>query len=312
MKLLVPVVLTVAALSAIPAAQRVAPFTLAVVQSGGDASLLLPVARFTGTEWLQTWPAPEDMDVPVPDLSAIPRSWLGGPVPRMWNAIFTSGRRDAVRVVGTARGGACEGPVGLKVDRALPVRGLAEPGADVVSLATDGTQAFDVFSMLSAAAPDRSAIETLAAAEFLLHERLVVNEFRDEAELKKAMLEDAIRPGRAPRLEAAFAPRGEVRPRVVWFEATKRTSAIPAYGVSVSGWAVRAPDGGWRAVDAVGRVLADDSGPVPDRVPLGRLQAGGRTYWVVEALGYEGASVIVFDVDAARIEQVLETSLGGC
>jgi hypothetical protein len=33
---------------------------------------LLPIGRFTGTEWVNTWPEPDDEWVPVPALDAIP------------------------------------------------------------------------------------------------------------------------------------------------------------------------------------------------------------------------------------------------
>lgn len=293
-------------------AQRVVPFTVAAVQYGGDGTLLVPVARFTGTSWVHTWPAPADMSAPVPPLDAIPTPWLGRPVPRAWTAWSASGRRTAVRVVGTARGGACEGPVALKIDRVLPVRGIAAADADVATIAIDGPQAVEGFAPLTVASPDWASIEALAAVEFSRLERVVVDEFRDQGELKKAMLEDAIRPGRRPRMDAAFGPAGEARPRVVWFEATKRTAAIAAYGISVSGWAFRTGDGRWTTFDPVATVLAADSGPVPGRVPLARFQVEGRIYWIVQAIGYEGASVLLFEVGSADVEQLLDVSLGGC
>ena len=67
---------------------RPAPFVLGVFYEGG---MILPVARFNGTRWLNTWPAAEDNEGDVSSLKDIPVRWLGKPVPVKWTVWFIGG-----------------------------------------------------------------------------------------------------------------------------------------------------------------------------------------------------------------------------
>ena len=86
------------------AQRRKTPMAVGIVT---DDTHLLPIARFAGTEWINTWPQPEDSDAPVPRLSNVPEQWLGGPVPRQWTAWLTSGASAPVSVTGIDRSGGC-------------------------------------------------------------------------------------------------------------------------------------------------------------------------------------------------------------
>src|SRR5262245_39635304 len=89
------------------------PFTVGYLRTVDKVGMLEVVARFTGEKWVNTWEGWGDMKTPALPLERIPGSWLGKPVPREWTAWASDGRSRRVRVVGTARGPACEAPTVL-------------------------------------------------------------------------------------------------------------------------------------------------------------------------------------------------------
>src|ERR1039457_3238471 len=105
--------------SPLPPAQP-GSFIVGVVQirSAGDLVQLEPIARFTGTEWANTWPEPAEDDVPVPELSNVPTSWLGKPVPRDWTLPFIEGGTTTAIALRTLREkGGCSSPVVLQLSK---------------------------------------------------------------------------------------------------------------------------------------------------------------------------------------------------
>jgi hypothetical protein len=83
---------------------------VAVVDGDGP---LLPIARYTGRKWVNTWPDLEDAEAPVPSLQRVPRSWLGKGIPLRWTVWFTTGGRAQIRVTGIERSGGCLAPATL-------------------------------------------------------------------------------------------------------------------------------------------------------------------------------------------------------
>jgi len=96
-----------AAAAAALGAQAEEPLSVAYMASDGE---LVPVARYDGTGWRNTWPEPIERDAPLPvrTVSEIPRAWLGQPVPLTWMAWSeATGKHQRVTVTGVDRDGAC-------------------------------------------------------------------------------------------------------------------------------------------------------------------------------------------------------------
>jgi hypothetical protein len=74
----------VIAAAASSSSQTEAPLIVAYMTSSDGE--LVPVARFDGTNWRNSWPEPIHNDVPLPvrTVKEIPRAWLGQPVPLTW------------------------------------------------------------------------------------------------------------------------------------------------------------------------------------------------------------------------------------
>jgi hypothetical protein len=115
-----------AAAGASAAGQTEAPLIVAYISSDGE---LVPVARFDGTNWRNTWPEPipEDVPLPVRELGEIQQAWLGQSVPLTWTTWSgATGRQHRVRVTGVDRDGSCVQAITLTTSpTAAPADGLA-------------------------------------------------------------------------------------------------------------------------------------------------------------------------------------------
>ena len=106
-----------AAAAAVLAAE--APLIVAYMTSDGE---LVPVARYDGTKWRNTWPGIIERDTPLPvrTVDKIPRGWLGQPVPLTWTAWSqATGKQQPVAVTGVDRDGSCFGAITLTTDGVL-------------------------------------------------------------------------------------------------------------------------------------------------------------------------------------------------
>src|SRR5688500_17528405 len=96
-----------AAAAAAFAGQARAPLIVAYVVSDGE---MVPIARYDGRAWRNTWPAPIERDTPLPvrTIDEIPRAWLGQPVPLTW-FVWSEGTAKQLRVAATGvdRDGSC-------------------------------------------------------------------------------------------------------------------------------------------------------------------------------------------------------------
>ena len=107
-----------------------APFAVAAVVRG----TLVPVARFTGLEWVNSWPEPDESKTPAPALDDIPTAWLGRPVSREWTVTTSDGRQTHVHVVGTTRADTgCTTQVQLTIDGDQALEGVAVDTGQLVA-----------------------------------------------------------------------------------------------------------------------------------------------------------------------------------
>lgn len=132
----IAVTVTLVLLSASSSPSKTAPFTVAVVDAGGR---LLPVTRFDGRRWLNTWTLQLERHEPLPvsSIDDIPTRWLGRPVPREW-AMFAGAEWHTIRTTGVGRWDRCISPVVLQTTARSPA-----DGAGRFTLAFDAPQSVD-------------------------------------------------------------------------------------------------------------------------------------------------------------------------
>jgi len=284
------------------------PFVLAF--SGWNGALQI-LGRFTGTTWINTWPAPAETDVSVPPLSQVPTLWLGQPVPRNWTLWMRDGLKVPVAVAGTRRGagdgGGCTQPLVL----ALNLPQGTPPGLLDGGLAVDTDQPVEEFESLSSATLRFLRFEPLIRETFSAHERQVIDQSGQEsaAELRARM-------DRIPiRVEALFMPvRYDIAPLIYYFVATKRVEDDhgSTRGIVISGWIRTSSEKQGTAFGVSGHAFSGDAHPGDGLRPLGVLRVASRVFWVMGAPGYESTAFHIYEVTAAGINLVLTVDGGGC
>jgi hypothetical protein len=280
------------------------PFVLAIARITSTASALEPIVRFTGTEWVDTWPAPEDMRAAFPAIDRIPDAWLGRPVPRDWTVWSSSGETTRAHATSTRRGDGCEARIQLSLERTAALDALGD--ADLVAVDTD--LALRGFAAVGPSDPDRARIEPVVREAFLAHERRGVDADR--------MLKNRLTAGALAALPVVI--KYLVRPAssasaLFYFEATKgRATLRGGAGLAVSGWL--RPDAAGRlvAVDLEIHGIGGDNRPVPGRVPRAGFTLAGREYLLIEGFGYEGLWADLLEVTAGGVVRILSVARAGC
>lgn len=261
---------------------------------------LLPIARFTGSGWLQSWPEPQDAATPFPTLGQIPRDWLGIEVPHEWTVWPRGGGATSrVRVTGTARlNGGCESPVSLTTDRtaSAPATEFAD------GVATAGDQTVDQIVPIPRDDPAYGRLRAALAAAFEL------------PDIKGLSKTDS---AKAPlNIEEAYQDAPPITPRflVVGEKHVTQPSGV-LVGIRVTAW-IREPAPGLLATETISGAPIGASESVSPGiatvVPIGALTVLGQRLWLVQQVGYEGTTFILYDVGSPAILRVLAASGGGC
>jgi hypothetical protein len=270
------------------------------VQYSGSA-YIEPVVRFDGSKWLNTWPEAADMNVPVTPLDQIPDAWLGEPVPREWTLRSSAGESVVARIVGTQRGGACNGRIQLTVDtRTASLMKSMRP-----YIAVDRSVSLGVIRDVTKSDAGWATVVPVILKAFAEHERLV---FDEDVQLRRRLSPEALanRPVTIPFLVGPGGPLS-----FLYFEATKRL-AQREDGVAVTGWLRRDSKGRWTATDVKSRGLGGDGNPVPGLVPLATMNINGRQFWFMDERGYEGAAFELMEMTSDGLKSVLNVGRGGC
>ncbi len=270
---------------------------------------LLPIARFTGSTWINTWPQPEDDGVPVPDLSDIPTSWLGQAAPREWTLWGRDGATSNLRVAGTAREKGCSGSILLTSDHSPELQ-------EGVAVNTD--QPVEPVLALNRDSPDWRSLEPAIATAFRENQQRVVDAALQphsaDAEVQRVLL---------PRLSGSSLAGVPItidwmyrQHGIVYFEAHKAAAASlwQLEGLTVRGWLIEAATGQWRAVRVTGALVTSESNGLGAswRVPLGSLRLERRMFWVSALYGYESWGYAIDEVTPSDVREVIAVSAGGC
>jgi hypothetical protein len=270
---------------------------------------LHPVARFTGSRWLNTWPRSDENGKPFPSLELIPDEWLAGAVPREWT-LWSPERRTTAKVIGTRRDAGCSGPVVLTLEHQIP---QPDDRFAAFRVAVNTRQAVEGFRKVTESDPIWREVEPVIQKTFAANEATAVARYPGSNLLSKEDLSAAKMSGIKITVEWLVRPIAETGPVIYYFEATKRaklSNELP-YGTSVTGWLVKG-NTGWASFDVEGRVLAEDSALVPMRFPLGLFRLGQQMYWLVGLAGYESWATAIFEVTPTGVRQVTIADGGGC
>ena len=275
-------------------------------------AFILPIARHTGTAWLNTWPAPEDMDVPVPALDRIPRRWLGVRVPRVWTLWFTTGGSVTAGVARSERSGGCI------VSPNLPLTAAPTPPESLfdrvhVGLATAGRKMpVTAITRVTDADSAWQDIGTVARATLAEHEHRIVADYADE-ELR-GVLTDAKLASVDAVVDWVFAPARAGRPDAYAFEVSKQVAhGENVYRVIVAGWVIRDAMGAVTAHDVTRHFTWEpDAADLPRLVPLGIVSPNGRDVWVQEDHPGEVTTFRLVEVTSRGVRTLLTIDGGGC
>jgi hypothetical protein len=281
-----------------------APFVLAIARTTSDGSALEPIARFTGTEWTDTWPGAEDMKAPFPPIEDIPEAWLGRPVPRDWTVWSRSGGTVRAQAIGTRRGGGCQARIQLSLERTTALDALG----DASRVAADSDLPLHGFEAVDASDPDRARLEPVVRDVFLGHEpRALADDRRLMRNLPSGAL--AALPIVIKYLVRPIASKGTL----FYFEATKGRAAIRGgAGFAISGWLRPDAAGGWSVMDVDAHGIGGASVPVPGRVPLAWFTLAGREYMLIEVFGYESLDADLVELTANGVARIVSVGRGGC
>ncbi len=301
-----------------------APAAFVVAVSEGET--LLPLARFEGGRWLNTWPEPEEDSRPVPALADVPAAWLGRPVPLDWTLWFTGGGTVPLQIAGTARSGGCV------VSPKLTIRNPQEPrdGAfDVVHpglATTDGAAVGTVHLVTRRTAPGpRSTdpllmrrLQPLVQSLFAAHQRGALDRFRDSDGRPAAKVTPRQLEAISPTIDWVYRAR-RAGGTVLYFEASKRTTPTATERMTVRGWLRLDTSGGAVSIGVEAHLGLDEEPPsedpltnVSDQIPLGIIRSGEHDVWIMELPAGESTDFALDEIGATSARRVMRINAGGC
>lgn len=299
-----------AAAAAAFAGQARAPLIVAYVVSDGE---LVPIARYDGTAWRNTWPDLIERDTPLPvrTIDDIPRSWLGQPVPLTWTAWSEStAKPQRVTVTGVDRDGSCFEAItlatslrsdtladGLAFNRPTTVDAIVDleqssPGRDPYRREVAPhfrTAVAGTVSSRPGGAPGEMGAKVLALAR--------ADKFAEETVVVQTVFRDRRFP-------------------VFFIEAQRHFAGIPADtdydALSYRGWFRRDRGGALIPINASVAPFSTAEGRLPRYTPIGILRLGAGSIWAMSEWGIESQTIVLFDVSAKGARKLTSANVSGC
>jgi len=298
-----------AAAAAALAAQAQEPLIVAYMESNGE---LVPIARYDGVRWRNTWPEPIDRDAPLPvrSVAKIPRAWLGQPVPLTWTAWSeATGKPQRVTVTGIGREGACVESITLTTSF------KPDPGSD--GLAFDRPTRVTAIVTVEEGSPEwdalrREIVPHLSAAIASTAVPQPGGEQRQMGARVLALARAESSPAETVVIESVFR---DPRVPLYFIEAHRQFTGIPADtdedALSYSGWFGRDGAGALIPISASLVPVSTAADREPRYTPIGILRRAG-SIWAMSEWGKESQTIVLFDVSAKRVRKLTSADVSGC
>ena len=306
--LLVATLLSAAAV-AMPAGQTEPPLIVAYIADAGE---LVPVARFDGKTWRNTWPEPIELDAPLPvrELREIPLAWLGQPVPLTWTTWpRPTGSPQTVRVTGVDRDGACVQAITLTTSpRNMPAEGLAFSRPTTVTAIIESSPESDRLrrdvvphfkDALRPPGTPASGAERRETGQQVLALASADDEFAAEHVDLHTLLQDPVA-------------------HVFFIEAWRQYPGIPSDthddALSYRGWFRREAGGGGRLIPIAASLttFSTAEGKLPRYTPIGILRMRAGAIWVMAEWGIESQTIVLFEVSGRGVRTLTSADISGC
>jgi len=293
------------------AAQAQGPLIVAYMESNGE---LVPVARYDGARWRNTWPEPIDRDAPLPvrSVASIPGTWLGQPVPLTWTTWSEATGSHRVRVTGVDREGACVESITLTTTPKPDPRsdGLAFDRPTMVSAIVPLEKGSPEWETLRGEIAPRlnAAIGSTAGSQPAGEQgergaRVLALARAEGATAETVILESVLRDPRRPMyfIEAHREFRGKGIPADTDYDAL-------SYG-------------GWFRRDRAGALIPISASLVPSSTaadgehrytPIGILRLGVGSIWAMAEWGKESKTIVLFEVSTQRVRKLTSADVSGC
>jgi hypothetical protein len=303
----------VIAAAASSSSQTEAPLIVAYMTSSDGE--LVPVARFDGTNWRNSWPEPIHNDVPLPvrTVKEIPRAWLGQPVPLTWTVWSqATGKQQRVTVTGVDRDGSCVEAI------TLATSSKPDPRSD--GLAFDRPTRVNAIVELEQGSPEWDLLRRQMAP----HLRTAISKADleqaggEQAELGAAVLALA----RADKfgednLVVNTVFRDLASP-VFFIEAQRQFGQIPADthydAISYRGWFRKEGAGAGVLIPIRASVgtFSTGEGELPRYTPIGILRLSVGSIWAMSEWGKESQTIVLFEVSARGVRKLTSADVSGC
>jgi hypothetical protein len=307
-------VLCTSILSSTPLQNPDSKFIVGVLQENGA---IIPFARYDGTRWLNTWPAPaeESKNSSPPSLTRIPPEWLGGEAPQTWRLWLPVGTTHTIRATGPRYiKGPCGENWGLNTDfpQVLNQRANTCP-LRAIGIVVSTNQLVLPMPPVSQSGIPLEALESAASES-------EVREMRQENEARARLLARGIPLSGLPwdvtsliripmKVEHAWAAQKELGEGVIYIEANRRFESNPGCPQfsTFRGWMSRDSSGKDRVLGVTVRLTDCDFKEVAFNTPMGLLELKGGTFAVVQVNGWESQSYAILKISTAEVTTVLDS-----
>jgi hypothetical protein len=283
---------------------------VAYMTSSGE---LVPVARYDGTRWRNTWPEPieEEAPLPVRTVREIPRAWLGQSVPMTWTTWSQlTGKQQRVTVTGVDRDGSCHESItlatsfqpaprsdGLAFDRPTTVDAIVELPEDSPELEVFGREVAPHFrtAIAKGGLPQSGAEKSAREAEVFALARA------DTSSAETVIVTTVFR---------------DLRDRVFFIEAERRFGRISAEtavaALSYGGWFRRDRADALVPLSASLVAFSTEEEKLPRYTPIGILRLGMGSIWAMSEWGIESQTIVLFHVSAKGVRKLTSADISGC